>query len=157
MDCNAQSCISAVHKIYNNCNPNHAVALYGRQGLIAVLFVMGMGNRVKAKHVDTASRMASFTLSGADLTGASRSGVCDDNFTHEVIRKQLKAMEMKHSGGSAVRTTHQTCACCGITAKAAGSSLLRCSRCQLIKYCGLECQKKDWKKHKRRCSPCPGS
>jgi len=27
----------------------------------------------------------------------------------------------------------------------------RCSRCQVAKYCGTECQTKDWKKHKKQC------
>ena len=26
-----------------------------------------------------------------------------------------------------------------------------CSRCQLVSYCSRECQKKDWKTHKKVC------
>ena len=28
-----------------------------------------------------------------------------------------------------------------------------CSRCRLIYYCGVECQKKDWPLHKLKCKP----
>lgn len=31
--------------------------------------------------------------------------------------------------------------------------LARCARCRLRVFCGRECQKKDWKKHKLTCSP----
>ena len=28
----------------------------------------------------------------------------------------------------------------------------KCSKCKKVSYCGKECQKKDWKDHKRSCS-----
>ena len=43
---------------------------------------------------------------------------------------------------SKVRGT-KICAVCGITA-----GLTRCSRCEKISYCGPQCQKSDWKRHK---------
>ena len=30
-------------------------------------------------------------------------------------------------------------------------SRLKCSRCDVVQYCGKECQKKDWKVHKHNC------
>ncbi|ORY05374.1 hypothetical protein BCR34DRAFT_604534 [Clohesyomyces aquaticus] len=36
---------------------------------------------------------------------------------------------------------------------AAGSPLLRCSRCQSAYYCSRACQKADWKSHKPSCAP----
>lgn len=41
----------------------------------------------------------------------------------------------------------QTCPVCKATVK----KLQRCSGCHFAKYCGLECQKKDWPKHKKVC------
>eukprot|EP00986_Skeletonema_menzelii_P010708 scaffold5342_cov83-Skeletonema_menzelii.AAC.2 len=42
------------------------------------------------------------------------------------------------------------CACCG---KSQGDDhpLFNCTACYLVRYCGVECQKKHWKKHKREC------
>ena len=37
----------------------------------------------------------------------------------------------------------KACAVCGITA-----GLNRCRRCLKVAYCGPECQRKDWKRHK---------
>lgn len=33
------------------------------------------------------------------------------------------------------------------------SKLLRCGRCKKANYCGVECQKQDWAKHKPNCHP----
>ncbi|CAB9526236.1 expressed unknown protein [Seminavis robusta] len=33
----------------------------------------------------------------------------------------------------------------------ANTKLLRCSRCKVVKYCGRECQKNDWKFHSKDC------
>ena len=46
-------------------------------------------------------------------------------------------------------TAHEACACCAET-------LLRgkrCSRCKQVVYCTKECQRKDWQRHKRSCTP----
>ena len=28
---------------------------------------------------------------------------------------------------------------------------MRCSRCKMMYYCNVECQRKHWKKHKKEC------
>lgn len=46
------------------------------------------------------------------------------------------------------------CAACGSTKKDDGSSasrLFQCSRCGVVHYCGVECQKKDFVRHKKEC------
>jgi hypothetical protein len=43
---------------------------------------------------------------------------------------------------------HQ-CNSCGLPSEK--SKLLLCSRCKRLYYCDKECQKRDWKKHKRVC------
>ena len=29
---------------------------------------------------------------------------------------------------------------------------MNCSRCKMVSYCSKECQKKDWKRHKKSCN-----
>jgi len=45
---------------------------------------------------------------------------------------------------------------CGLCSKlelemASGSKLLTCSKCKSVRYCSKECQRKDWKQHKKTC------
>jgi len=41
------------------------------------------------------------------------------------------------------------CECCGVH----GVKFKRCSICKEVHYCGAECQKADWKRHKKKCAP----
>lgn len=43
------------------------------------------------------------------------------------------------------------CANCGATEAKGGGLLRRCRACMKVMYCGMECQKKDWKKHRGEC------
>ncbi|CAO2657805.1 Nn.00g070650.m01.CDS01 [Neocucurbitaria sp. VM-36] len=46
-----------------------------------------------------------------------------------------------------------TCANCKKTASAANlASLKACAKCKKIQYCGRDCQKADWKTHKKVCA-----
>ncbi|KAJ1471750.1 hypothetical protein T484DRAFT_1976931 [Baffinella frigidus] len=44
----------------------------------------------------------------------------------------------------------QTCACCGKMEQAI-ATFFKCSKCMCTYYCGAECQKQDWKAHKKLC------
>ncbi|KAJ9652709.1 hypothetical protein H2201_009203 [Coniosporium apollinis] len=44
------------------------------------------------------------------------------------------------------------CASCAKTKSNSGIDLKRCAKCQTTHYCSRECQKADWKKHKRVCA-----
>jgi len=49
-------------------------------------------------------------------------------------------------------STESKCANCARTAAEAGKSLKGCAKCHSVKYCGRECQKADWKQHKKVCA-----
>ncbi|KAF5642645.1 uncharacterized protein FTJAE_3533 [Fusarium tjaetaba] len=48
-------------------------------------------------------------------------------------------------------TRVERCRSCGKPEDQAGVTLKKCSRCQRVKYCSGECQKRDWKKHRAEC------
>ncbi|KAF4334724.1 hypothetical protein FBEOM_11435 [Fusarium beomiforme] len=45
----------------------------------------------------------------------------------------------------------ERCRSCGKPENQEGVTLKKCSRCQKVKYCSGECQKRDWKKHRAEC------
>lgn len=48
------------------------------------------------------------------------------------------------------RETQSSSKRCGNCQKS-GESLLRCSRCKSTYYCDVQCQRSDWKTHKKTC------
>jgi len=48
--------------------------------------------------------------------------------------------------------TTPKCANCAKTKSDSGLNLKSCAKCQTTKYCSRECQKADWKKHKKVCA-----
>ncbi len=49
-------------------------------------------------------------------------------------------------------TAAPTCACCAKTGSNPDTNLKRCAKCQTTHYCSRECQKADWKAHKKVCA-----
>ena len=44
------------------------------------------------------------------------------------------------------------CAECGSSTNLSGAAFMRCSRCQIAKYCSALCQRKHWAAHKASCA-----
>ena len=51
----------------------------------------------------------------------------------------------------------QGCATCSKVPEEGAAPLQRCSRCHTTCYCSKDCQKADWKNHKKQCGPNPSS
>lgn len=50
------------------------------------------------------------------------------------------------------RASVRVCARCGTNDAASDSKLMRCQRCKVVSYCSQECQRADWKQHKKLCN-----
>lgn len=78
-------------------------------------------------------------IAKAKLKGAKSGQSLSDN---DAIQKGMREyMEISVDG----------CNRCGKEKQDSGKSLLNCAKCRKTKYCSAECQKTDWKEHKKSC------
>jgi len=75
-------------------------------------------------------------VAASNSDGGADAGEGDRRALH--VAQALRTLELKGS-----------CAYCGKP----GRALKRCSVCKQVWYCGAECQKAGWKKHKKTCAP----
>jgi hypothetical protein len=54
------------------------------------------------------------------------------------------------SAGSSIPANK--CACCNALETDPEKPLKPCAKCQTVRYCSRDCQKKDWKLHKKTCA-----
>jgi len=54
--------------------------------------------------------------------------------------------------GGAGDSTDTGCRVCGKDKADGGKGLLKCGKCQAVRYCSAECQRADWKEHKQVCT-----
>ena len=65
-------------------------------------------------------------------------------------------MELLRAQGGLEGLLRERCRACGATEGQGAngvSKLLKCTRCKAVAYCGKECQRADWKKHRMECKP----
>lgn len=68
-------------------------------------------------------------------------------FVEEVVDLEV----LKGMATSAIADSAQLCRSCGASKAKNGTALKKCMRCLKVQYCSIECQKKDWKKHRMEC------
>lgn len=68
-------------------------------------------------------------------------------FVEEVVDLEV----LKGMATSAIADSAQLCRSCGASKAKNGAALKKCMRCLKVQYCSIECQKKDWKKHRMEC------
>ena len=64
--------------------------------------------------------------------------------------------ELLRAQGGLEGLLRERCHACGATDNDGGKGggrLLKCIRCRAVAYCGKECQRADWKKHRMECNP----
>lgn len=68
-------------------------------------------------------------------------------FVEEVVDLEV----LKGMASSAVADPAQRCRSCSAFKAKSGATLKKCMRCLKVQYCSVECQRKDWKKHRMEC------
>jgi ribosomal protein L32 len=70
-----------------------------------------------------------------------------------IIDSEGYGQRVSHPQDSLQAVVLQTCNTCGHPPANLGSTLNVCGRCKEAHYCSTECQRADWPKHKKVCSP----
>lgn len=72
-------------------------------------------------------------------------------FAVPFVEKVVDLEVLKGMATSATADQGQRCRSCGARKAKSGATLKNCMRCLKVQYCSVECQKKDWKKHRMEC------
>jgi hypothetical protein len=128
-----------------------------------------------AAEVGRVEAIRAFYELGADINALAQGGCTPVHVVTEVrhekvmklLRKLGAKMDVVSVGGTPVAISREMghdamaekltrytseCACCQKQATAT-VKLSACSRCLKTYYCSAQCQKQDWKQHKKTCSP----
>jgi len=140
IDCQAVLAVPAIRRMYQ-VKPNQInrhLINFGDCGLIAALYLLGIGNQLKASDTDSHTVHMSFSLQPWE---AQSIATMNDGSTEQVLASKMMA------SGASVLDTMNACACCGEKLVL----LHACAGCYKVKYCRRECQKKDRKRHRLQC------
>jgi len=91
---------------------------------------------------------------GDDMRPGSSKESSDSSLNSAVGDKLSSATSSASSSASAAARVGGTAALASYTCAAPGcvkTGQFQCSSCKLVRYCSLECQKEDWRRHKLTC------
>jgi hypothetical protein len=104
-------------------------------------------------HQDTSKNvrmMKWYVQHGGDVEAKDTDGMNVKGLV-EMMRGKVPGMAQAIQGGRGARKEGE-CTNCGRSAKD-GKPLSACGKCRKATYCSQECQKADWKAHKKACKP----
>ena len=83
--------------------------------------------------------------------------ICKVTYTNECDASDVSFLkDIVRTVGEYVDWSHiyfvDLCYCCNVSI---AQPLLRCNGCQLVAYCSIDCQKKNWNNHKELCKEFP--
>jgi ribosomal protein S14 len=72
----------------------------------------------------------------------------------KIVKTRVKARTKleENKGTSTTKKQKEQCAGCGAKEETV-KKMLKCSRCLIVRYCSVDCQKKHWRVHKKVCAP----
>lgn len=77
-------------------------------------------------------------------------------FVEDVMDPTLDGSLSRSSGMGVQGDQTLRCRNCGNLEAKSGGAPKKCVRCMKVRYCSVECQKKDWKKHRMECGDAGG-
>jgi hypothetical protein len=97
-------------------------------------------------------RLSRVAALGGDQAAARGLAQLDELRQQSRLLSMREAEERASEYLAAVDSASSACASCGARARQPGVKLMACSRCRRVVYCSAECQRRDWREHKPRCS-----
>jgi len=170
-DMQADGCIKEVRRMYQRTQGgrvvNHSFSRFSspeKLGVMDFLMAMGvkrarkkdqrasMGNmniRLESNNPEEFANMMKQLSNEGSNEGSMEQWQAQLQLQHmQNVKRQAERMK-KENKGSVVKSRSISCAACGLVDS--GDNMRRCSQCKSVSYCGKECQRQHWRKHKPFC------
>ena len=168
-DMQADGCIKEVRRMYQRTQGgrvvNHSFSRFSSPEKLGVMdFLMAMGVK-RARKKDQRASMGNMNIRLESnnpeefanmMKQLSNEGSNEGSMEQwqaqlqhmQNVKRQAERMK-KENKGSVVKSRSISCAACGLVDS--GDNMRRCSQCKSVSYCGKECQRQHWRKHKPFC------
>jgi len=123
---------------------------------LAILGILSGDNRFVRKqlgpHKPSGKALAAAAAEGEKIAGGRKKrGVSEVPPALDVVKLLTKLARQANLISTGSTAMLQLCRCCSLVASP-GQKLLACSKCRMAHYCSKECQRADWKAHKKLCA-----